>query len=66
MVRNLYRQLNVRALAAGSSDGALQRTAAVGLGKDPSTPSVQQICPDRLPASVHSSRVPQERLLHAQ
>lgn len=66
MVRNLYYQINVRALAAGSHDGALQGTAAAGLCKDSSTPSVQQICPDGLPASVHSSRVYQEPLLHAQ
>lgn len=66
MVRNLDCQLNVRALAAGSRDGALQRSAAVGLCKDPSIPSVQQVCPDGLPASVHGSRLPQEPILHAQ
>ena len=66
MVRNLHCQLNVRALTAGSHHGALQGAAAVGLYKDPSTSSVQQICPDRLPARVECSGVPQEPLLHAQ
>lgn len=64
--RNLYSQVNVRALDAGSCDGALQGTAAAGLCKDSSTPAVQQICPDGLPASVHSSRVHREPLLYTQ
>ena len=66
MVRKQSCQLNVRALAAGTSDGALQGTTAVGLYKDPFAPSIQQVCPDGVPAGVHSSRVPQEPLLHAQ
>lgn len=66
MVRNLCCQSNVRPPSAGSCDGALQRTSAVGFCEDPYTPSVQQICPDRLSASVHSSGVPQKSLLRAQ
>lgn len=49
-----------------SHDGVLQTAAASGLCQDSYTPAVQQICPDGLSASVHSSGMPQESLLHAQ